>query len=200
MSSNSLDSAISVLSSSPSSISIAFSLFFEQFSPSYMASQPRTTFAPSYHDHSALVPRLLPATNSTTLESHVQIYAIPYGVLGFLSHVLTFYVILCHLFGRRPLLPWQYLQKTTWNIVLVTLSSLIFVVLSAFTLARTRGSHPLMILAGIQIVLGVLVDAVHVHRLMVKSEGRIDRIGAWGMPIVVTGVFSVWAFYQFPCR
>lgn len=165
-----------------------------------MASHPRNALAPPYHDHPTLTPRFLPVTNSTTLESHVQIYAIPYGVLGFLSHLLTFYVILCHLFGRRPLLPWQRLQKETWNIVLVSLSSLATVILSAVTLARTRGSQPLMILAGMQIVLGVLVDAVHLHRLLGKSEGRIDRIGAWGVPMVATGVFSVWAFYQFPCK
>ncbi|KAF2026571.1 hypothetical protein EK21DRAFT_73914, partial [Setomelanomma holmii] len=86
----------------------------------------------------------LPPKNSTNLQSHIQVYAIPYGVLGVLSHALTFYVILCHLLGRRPLLPCQNLQKTTWNIVLVTLSSLGSVILSAVTLARTRGSQPLM--------------------------------------------------------
>jgi hypothetical protein len=165
-----------------------------------MAPQPVHPFMPSYHDLPALSRRFLPPTNSTTLQNHIQVYAIPYGVLGFLSHTLTFYVILCHLFGRRPLLPWQALQKTTWNIVLVSLSSLISVILSIVTLARTRGSQPLMILAAMQIVLGVLVDAVHIHRLVVKCEGWSNGLGAWGMPMVATGIFSVWAFYQFPCE
>jgi hypothetical protein len=83
---------------------------------------------------------------------------------------------------------------------MVTLSSLISVILSAITLARTRGSQPLMILAGMQIVLGVLVDAIHVHRLIVKSEGWSNGMGGWGVPMVVTAVFSIWAFYQFPCE
>lgn len=82
--------------------------------------------------------------------------------------------------------------------MLVTLSSLISVILSAVTLARTRGSQPLMILAGMQIVLGVLVDAVHIHRLVMKSKGWSEGMGIWGVPMVVTAVFSVWAFYQFP--
>jgi hypothetical protein len=165
-----------------------------------MAPPPTHPFSPSHHSLPALTPRFLPPTNATTLQSHIQIYAIPYGVLGFLSHALTFHVILCHLFGRRPLLPWQALQKTTWNIVLVSVSSLVSVILSAVTLARTRGSQPLMILAGMQIVLGVLVDAVHVHRLVVKCVGWSNGMGAWGVPMVATGVFSVWAFYQFPCE
>ncbi|KAF2026570.1 hypothetical protein EK21DRAFT_92314 [Setomelanomma holmii] len=51
-----------------------------------------------------------------------------------------------------------------------------------------------------QIVLGVLIDMVHIHRLMVKSEGWSNGMGGWGVPMVVTGVFSVWAFYQFPLK
>jgi hypothetical protein len=165
-----------------------------------MAPQPIHPFPPPYPNFSTLSPRYLPPTNSTTLQNHIQIYAIPYGVLGFVSHALTFHVILCHLFGRRPLLPWQTLEKTTWNIVLVSLSSFISIILSAVTLARTRGSQPLMVLAGMQIILGLLVDAVHIHRLVVKSEGWSNGMGAWGVPMVVTGVFSVWAFYRFPCE
>ena len=145
-----------------------------------------------------LIPRFLPPTNSSTFQSHIQVYAIPYGVLGVVSHALTFYVIFCHMFGRRPLLPWQRLEKTTWNICIVSLSSLISIILSAVTMARSRGSQPLMILAGMQIALGVLVDAVHVHRLMVKTEGWSNSLGPWGVPMILTGVFSIWAFYQFP--
>jgi hypothetical protein len=158
------------------------------------------SFPPIHHNFPALTPRFLPPTNATTLQYHIQIYAIPYGVLGFVSHALTFYVIMCHLLGRRPLLPWQNLEKTTWNIVLVTLSSFISVILSAVTLARTRGSQPLMILAGTQLVLGVIVDAVHVHRLVVKQEGWSNTLEWWAVPMIVTAVFSVWAFYQFPCE
>jgi hypothetical protein len=44
----------------------------------------------------------------------------------------------------------------------------------------------------------VLVDVVHIHRLMMKHEEWSRGLGAWGVPIVATGVFSVWAFYQFP--
>ncbi|KAH7080531.1 hypothetical protein BKA63DRAFT_488282 [Paraphoma chrysanthemicola] len=165
-----------------------------------MAPQPIYPFEPSYHALPVLIPRFLEPTNSTTFKSHIQIYAIPYGVLGAVSHLLTFHVILCHLFGRRPLLPWQVLEKTVWNITVVTLSSLVSVILSSVTLARTRGSQALMVLAGMQIVLGVLIDAIHIHRLMVKSEGWSNGMGAWGIPMVITGVFSVWAFYQFPHR
>ncbi len=153
---------------------------------------------PFHHEPPSLVPRFLPPTNSTTFQSHIQLYGIPYGVLGFVSHALTFYVIFCHLAGRRPLLPWQHLEKTVWNMVIITLSSLISVILSSITLVRSRGSQPLMVLAGMQIVLAVVVDAIHVHRLIVKSEGWSKGMAPWGVLLVVTGVFSVWAFYQFP--
>lgn len=148
---------------------------------------------------SNLSPRLETIT-AANLQKHIEVYGIPYGVLGVLSHGLTFYVILCHFFGRQPLLPWRYLEKERWNLAAVTISSLISIILSSVTLARTQGSRPLMILAGMQIVLGAIMDFIHIHRVALKAEGFSRSLSLWAVPLVIVSVFSIYAFYQFPCE
>jgi hypothetical protein len=56
-------------------------------------------------------PRALETTNAKNLREHIEAYGLPYGVLGAVSHGLTFYVMLCHFFRLRPLLPWKRLEK-----------------------------------------------------------------------------------------
>jgi len=145
-------------------------------------------------------PRDLITTNAKNLREHIEVYGIPYGVLGAVSHGLTFYVILCHFFGRRPLLPWMALEKERWNIAVVTLSSLISIILSGVTMARTKGSRPLLILAGMQIVLHALIDIIHIHRMCIGHPGWSNSTSFWGIPLVVVSCFSIYAFYEFPCK
>jgi magnesium-transporting ATPase (P-type) len=147
-----------------------------------------------------LEPRYLEATNARNLKEHIEVYAIPYGVLEATSHGLTFYVILCHFLGRRPLFPSRFLKYEAWNIAAVTVSSLISIIISGVTLARTRGSRPLMILAGMQIVLGALVDIIHIHRIVSKAEGWTGSISFWAIPLLVVSIFSLYALYEFPCE
>jgi hypothetical protein len=142
-------------------------------------------------------PRALEVTNAKNLRQHIEVYGIPYGVLGAVSHALTFYVMLCHFLGVRPLLPWMALKKERWNITVVTLSSLVSVILAGVTMARTRGSRPLLILAGMQIVLHVLVDIIHIHCMV---SDRRNFACFWAVPLLVVSFFSIFAFYSFPCK
>lgn len=145
-------------------------------------------------------PRDLVTTDAKNLREHIEVYGIPYGVLGAVSHGLTFYAILCHFFGRRPLLPWTALERERWNIAVVTISSLISIILSGVTMARTKGSRPLLILAGMQIVLHALIDIIHIHRMCVGHPGWSNSTSFWGIPLVVVSCFSIYAFYEFPCK
>lgn len=142
-------------------------------------------------------PRAIEDTNAKNLRQHIEVYGIPYGVLGAVSHALTFYVMLCHFFGVRPLVPWMALEKERWNIAVVTLSSLVSIILAGVTMARTRGSRPLLILAGMQIVLHVLVDIIHIHCMFSDRRGFACF---WAVPLLVVSFFSIYAFYSFPCK
>jgi hypothetical protein len=95
------------------------------------------------------------------------------------------------------LLPWMALKAQVWNIAAVTVSSLVSIILSGLTMARTRGSRPLLILAGMQIILHVLVDIIHIHCML---GGRSNAVSIWAVPLLIVSFFSLYAFYQFPCK
>ncbi|KAH9206521.1 hypothetical protein DL95DRAFT_469548 [Leptodontidium sp. 2 PMI_412] len=41
------------------------------------------------------------------IRDNVHYYALPYGGLGFGSHILTYYCMFVNAYGRRPLVPWK---------------------------------------------------------------------------------------------
>jgi hypothetical protein len=45
--------------------------------------------------------------NDSGLTTAVKCYSLPFGALGFISHILTYYTIWCITFKRRPLLPFS---------------------------------------------------------------------------------------------
>lgn len=156
----------------------------------------------AFPEYPAVVPRYLPPTNATNLQRHIELYGLPYGVLGVISHALTFYVIGCHFFGRRPLAPWMHMTKERFNLILTLLSSIVSVTLACITLARTRGSRPLLIIAAMQMLLGALVDVVAAHRYLIAKRGKgwDNWISLWALPVLVISIFSIYAFYQFKCK
>src|SRR3569833_336822 len=46
----------------------------------------------------------------------IACYSLPYGGLGFTSHMLTFYTIVCLFFGHKPLCPCSRLKYRGWNL------------------------------------------------------------------------------------
>jgi hypothetical protein len=47
----------------------------------------------------------LPHSNGTTLLDEIQYYSIPYGLVGFISHLASYYTLAITAAGRRPLAP-----------------------------------------------------------------------------------------------
>jgi hypothetical protein len=145
-----------------------------------------------------LNPRYLSETTVDNFREHLELYNLPYGVLGVVSHGLTFWVILCHIFGIQPLMPWKRLESRTWNLVIVLLSSVISTSLACVALSRTRGSAALVTLAGMQIALGILLDIITILRAMAGPDGRPAWISLWSIPLLTVSCFSIYSYYQFP--
>ncbi|TEB25446.1 hypothetical protein FA13DRAFT_1765771 [Coprinellus micaceus] len=61
------------------------------------------------------------STSTEALESlseEIKCYNLPYGALGFASHVLTYYTILCLWFGRKPLWPFSRVSYSWFDLAL----------------------------------------------------------------------------------
>jgi hypothetical protein len=56
--------------------------------------------------------------NSTVFENEIICYGIPYGGIGFASHIITYYTIIALWFGRKPFTLWLLLSEHPWDGVL----------------------------------------------------------------------------------
>ncbi|MCJ1434992.1 hypothetical protein MMC27_004362 [Xylographa pallens] len=71
-----------------------------------------------------------------SIEAEIVCYNLPYGAIGFLSHLLTYYTITLLYLKRSPWLPWLRLTHSTFDKVLASLTFLATVILSLFTIVR----------------------------------------------------------------
>jgi hypothetical protein len=70
------------------------------------------------------------------LRHSAECFALPYGGLGFASHVLTYYCLIINILGRRPLMPWKMQKNSHINLAL-GLAQLISTTITS-VLATTR--------------------------------------------------------------
>ncbi|KAJ5912934.1 hypothetical protein N7504_001817 [Penicillium tannophilum] len=105
----------------------------------------------------------IPQTRNGTFEDGLQCYSLPYGGIGFLSHVLTYWTVGWLLFSRIPWRPWKYLKK--WKIDLVLASgSLIFTfVISVLALVRCRFHWPFVLIAIWKTSFSLTVTCTGIH-------------------------------------
>jgi hypothetical protein len=138
----------------------------------------------------------VPDADDKEMESKFDQYSLPYGVLGAISHILTYYVILCHYYGRRPTMPWKHLEKQVFNMCSVVISSIVSITIAIVTLTRVQETQPLVVLAALQVVLSLIMDALNVHRFFQKQEGLIRATVLWGAILYGVSYASIYAMAQ----
>jgi len=111
-------------------------------------------------------------TAGNTLPSEIKCYALPYGALGFVSHLLTYYTITCVCCGIRPYQPWKELQYSRFNLVLAILGLLGGVPLSIFTMVRCESTRPLLLMAIWKLTMSVTNGTVAIHAALSLRSAR----------------------------
>lgn len=84
------------------------------------------------------LPSILEPVKGATLEDEIKCYSIPYGGIGFASHILTYYALVCMWYGSRPLLPWLRLKYGIWDCILGVITLIASDALSIFTIIRCQ--------------------------------------------------------------
>ena len=79
--------------------------------------------------------------------SFLKCYNLPFGVIGFVSHIFTYWTIVWLWHGRRPLWPYHEVVLKTPDLVANTLGFIICVILSAMTLNSCKNHWELMAIA-----------------------------------------------------
>ncbi|KAI9779439.1 MAG: hypothetical protein M1839_007404 [Geoglossum umbratile] len=140
--------------------------------------------------------RTVPDTDDKEMESKFAQYSLPYGVLGAISHLLTYYVILCHYYCRCPTMPWRYLEKHSINMCLVVIASIVSITIAIVTLTRMRETPALVVLAALQVVLSLIMDALSVQRYFQKQQGLVRSTVLWGAILYGVSYASIYAMAQ----
>jgi len=89
---------------------------------------------------------LLPKKGST-LQDEMKCYSLPYGGIGFLSHMLIYWQILCLWNLRSPLLPWIPLSMRRLDMALAVITLVVTPVISVFTIVRCARRWEFVVIA-----------------------------------------------------
>ncbi|KAF8534809.1 hypothetical protein BDD12DRAFT_755045 [Trichophaea hybrida] len=96
------------------------------------------------------------------MQSEIQCYTLPYGAIGFVSHILTYYTIAMLSAGRSPMKPWKKLKAPKWDMFLGVISLVIGTLITAFTIYRCRQRWQFLLIAVWKSTLSVSLGALGV--------------------------------------
>ncbi|TFK29559.1 hypothetical protein FA15DRAFT_664107 [Coprinopsis marcescibilis] len=132
------------------------------------------------HPSTFLYARATSSNGTSVLESfaeEIQCYSLPYGLLGFISHVLTYYTIVCLWFGRKPLWPFSRVSFSRFDLALGGFGLLISTLLSIVTIVRCKDTWQLLVIAVWKMSMSLLngLTAVHVAILFTLRKMKLRK-------------------------
>ena len=82
-----------------------------------------------------------------TLQDEIKCYSLPYGGIGFLSHLLMYYTILCLCWLRRPYFLLRRMVYGRVDIFLSIIQIIVTFTVAIFTMVRCRQSWEFILIA-----------------------------------------------------
>jgi hypothetical protein len=125
-----------------------------------------------------------------TIADEIKCYSLPYGGIGFTSHVLTYWTILVLGFGKKPYWPWRRLSAGKFDLFLSIAQFTITVAIAAFTIARCRSRWQFILIAVWKLVMSMVVgvwgisasrNAIKASKYypLAKGQGDLDADEPW---------------------
>ncbi|KAK3942814.1 hypothetical protein QBC46DRAFT_378898 [Diplogelasinospora grovesii] len=123
-----------------------------------------------------------PGYNGTnTIKEEIHCYALPFGAIGFASHVMTYLTVLCLSLGRNPLMPWQRLQHRQFNLIVASMGLAISFPMTVLTMIRCRNSWSFILIAVWKLVLSLTLTSMTIHAArMIIDRPRKKKTGGTG--------------------
>jgi hypothetical protein len=131
--------------------------------------------------HSGVLVRALlssqTSSSSPSLSEEIQCYSLPYGGIGLISHILTFYTVFWVGRDRRPLFPLKKLTQHGLDAMLGVLVMIATTVLCINVFVRCKDHWPLLFLGIWMWFSGLLNGVVAVHvALLRRHYSDVDHI------------------------
>ncbi|KJA25322.1 hypothetical protein HYPSUDRAFT_161005 [Hypholoma sublateritium FD-334 SS-4] len=142
----------------------------------------------------ALYSRDVPLQRDFSLEE-LHCYNLPYGALGFISHVLTYYTIVCICYGRKPLWPFKKLHNTKFDLILGAVGIALCIIMSIFTIVNCKNTWQLLVIAIWKMSMSLLNGATALHvAIMLFNDPQRNVVktknAAWWVLLYIPGMLA----------
>ncbi|KAF2992981.1 hypothetical protein E8E13_000160 [Curvularia kusanoi] len=125
---------------------------------------------------------LLPHPNTTGEPAgEIECYALPYGAMGIISHLLTYWTIAWIGFGRVPLWPSKHIHQYKLDLFLAAATLLSCIPIATITIYRCRLSWHFILISVWKLVTSVSVALISIHRCVIVRQGEKPQ-AAFGGP------------------
>ncbi|KAH8897632.1 hypothetical protein GQ53DRAFT_802900 [Thozetella sp. PMI_491] len=111
-----------------------------------------------------------PYPNGGTIHEQIQCYALPFGAIGMVSHLLTYYTVICLARGRSPLLPWTRLSRRYIGITSTTVGLLVSFPLTVRTMVQCRNTWEFILIAVWKVTLSLTLSFMSIHAAWIARE------------------------------
>lgn len=125
---------------------------------------------------------LLPSPNITGGPAgEIQCYALPYGAIGIISHLLTYWTIAWMAVGQTPLWPWHPLKTYKFDMFLAVLALCTCIPIASIAMHRCRLSWHFLLICIWKLVTSVSLAIITIHRCIIirrikkESATRLGR-------------------------
>ncbi|KAJ3515613.1 hypothetical protein NLJ89_g1651 [Agrocybe chaxingu] len=125
----------------------------------------------------------------------LKCYNLPFGALGFISHVLTYYTIACLWFGRKPLWPFKPITNSKTDLILGFVGISVCIVMSVITMIKCKNTWQLLVIAVWKLSMSLLngLTGLTVAVMVVsQKEGEVlkSKVAMWWVLLYVPGMMA----------
>lgn len=114
-----------------------------------------------------------------TIKQEIQCYSLPYGGIGFASHVLTYYAVIMLSNKRSPLPPWKKNRWPTLDKILASVGLLVTIVVSVLTIVRCHARWQFIVMAVWKLDLSIALGCLTFHAATLVEQREVVRRSAY---------------------
>jgi len=107
-----------------------------------------------------------------TIQEQIRCYALPFGAIGFASHILTYLTVLCLATGRSPFWPPRKLTGRKLNLAIGFIGLAVTLPLTVLVMVRCRNSRSFILIAVWKLILSVTLSFMTIHSARLIDDRR----------------------------
>jgi hypothetical protein len=108
----------------------------------------------------------------------ILLQALPYGAIGFVSHILTYYTIAILSIGRSPIRPWRSLSSPNLDLALAVAGLVLGNTVTIYTMVKCRRRWQFVLIAFWKAMLSISLGMLSAHAATIVRRSAPRRMQA----------------------